>query len=528
MAITFNPRSRRWVWIGTLVYLLVLCKLSDTVFLGLPLTYDEHQYRAQAHLFNEGRLTFERQGLPTSLLPAHTVYSSNTYTSKYPPGTSLLLSLGILFGGIQYINPLLTTLTLLLLHFLFKRLFRHSIANWGTLLVGSAPYFWSYSGSFMSQSASLFASTLTMYFLLCTLPIRLPNSGLFLSHFFATIVRPFDACLMATSTCYLLLMRRKTALGISVVAGIVVASLVLSALNYSAIGYAKPVLYAFVFPVFGLFQGEFSPVGFFWWYIDGLQYRTWPNIYLWTFVYAGVVFPLLACLGFLVRKRALDQTVRRYLVFTFVSILFGYSLTPFLGWPLYGARYLYSAVGVVSIFYVAAISWISAYCRLRRWTKAFTVFLVLMFAWNIYTSVSKGNEFRLRALSAESLLKSFYAACPDKSIAYINLGPALDRYFLHNQLFHPLVYADGRNPFPTYSGKKRILTTVASQKDIANLPEHLSSYTRCIPDSLATSHVMNWLKRIESSPFFVGYEGEERRYPPKRSASAPLANSVPR
>ena len=63
-----------------------------------PLAHDEYSYLLAAYTFAEGRLTNPPPALPEFFEAPH-VLVVPTYTSKYPPGQSLFLALGIVVGG---------------------------------------------------------------------------------------------------------------------------------------------------------------------------------------------------------------------------------------------------------------------------------------------------------------------------------------------------------------------------------------------------------------------------------------------
>ena len=107
--------------LAALVAIAVPLFLSAHFLGGEPLTNDGVAYQFQAELFAGGEVHRDVHGQGQSF-PARQILPGNLATSKYPPGHSLVLAPGFLFGAKRLMPGLLAGLTVFLTWLLARRL----------------------------------------------------------------------------------------------------------------------------------------------------------------------------------------------------------------------------------------------------------------------------------------------------------------------------------------------------------------------------------------------------------------------
>ena len=175
-------------------------------FEGLPHVEDELAYILQARGFAQGAASFEappeaaRAALDYYLLEV----SDGRWFVTTPPGWTLVLALGEVTGLSLLINPLLSALSVLLLHGLLRRTGDADTAYWATLFFATSPWLIAMGGSLMNHSLSLMLALLAWW--LVSLPAATRGramayalgAGLALGWLFAT--RQLEGVLVGVAT----------------------------------------------------------------------------------------------------------------------------------------------------------------------------------------------------------------------------------------------------------------------------------------------------------------------------------------
>ena len=148
--------------------LLLLClgatgTIAYVVLNNIPHVPDSIAQLFHAKIFAMGKLT--------APLPAHKeffdfmfIINEGRWYSQYPPGHSLLLSVGLLFKAPWLVGPVLSTLSLFIFYHLLKELYGdHKTTYLGTLLLLCSPFFLFMSSSHMNHTSTMFCVLLFLY-----------------------------------------------------------------------------------------------------------------------------------------------------------------------------------------------------------------------------------------------------------------------------------------------------------------------------------------------------------------------------
>jgi hypothetical protein len=195
--------SRRYLWHAAL---LLICTtaffLSGLVSLGIferiPHVEDEAAYLFQAQVFAQGHLSVPTPPSPESYWSPFVLDYGGQRFSKYPPGYSLLLSLGVRAGKPWIVNALLGSLALWFIAQLGRAIYSPTTGLLAAALGLTCPVFLAMSASLLSHPTSLFFTTLFLWSLarLIQKPTDRPRrfsvvAGLALGYL--VITRPYDA-----------------------------------------------------------------------------------------------------------------------------------------------------------------------------------------------------------------------------------------------------------------------------------------------------------------------------------------------
>lgn len=139
--------------------------VSEEVFERLPHLEDELAYLYQARVFAGGNLVVESPQPANAYWQPFVVDSSETNNrfSKYTPGWSALLAIGVLFGYEQIINIFLSALTVALVYRLGREIFNPDVGLIAALLTAFSPMALLLNGTLMSHTSGLFFTTLFIY-----------------------------------------------------------------------------------------------------------------------------------------------------------------------------------------------------------------------------------------------------------------------------------------------------------------------------------------------------------------------------
>jgi hypothetical protein len=185
--------------VGTALFVFVICNLvSWFVFHHIPHIQDTVAQVFQARLFAHGRLFLSSPPYPEFFDSKH-VLNNGRWFCQYPPGHPAILTLGVLTGMPWLVNPVMGTLTVVVIYYLGREIYDEPTARLGTLLAAFSPFLVFMSAEFMNHSSALLFAALFMLFFARSVRARgIANpvlAGLCLG--VVTDIRPFTALLIA-------------------------------------------------------------------------------------------------------------------------------------------------------------------------------------------------------------------------------------------------------------------------------------------------------------------------------------------
>ena len=234
-----------------IISLLTTGIIAYTVLDHIPHVQDSIAQLFQAKIFKMGNLY--------APLPPHkeffdysNVINDNKWYSQYPPGHSLLLTLGLFLGVPWLIGPLLGTLSLLIFFLIVKTAYRDQrLLYLSCSLLFFSPFFLFMSSNFMNHSSTMFFILLFLY---CYLRMSSSHScvhAIFsgLSLGYAINIRPLTAAAISTPfICYLLIWTyKKKEINIKKLLSFLIAlsSMVFLLLLYNYLTNGNPFLFGY-------------------------------------------------------------------------------------------------------------------------------------------------------------------------------------------------------------------------------------------------------------------------------------------
>ena len=152
--------SRAIVLVGVgLINLVLSLFVHWAVLKGFPNSGDEYSYLLGAELLAGGRLSAPPSPEPRAAFRLNQTLNDDRFFSKYPPGWPAVLAAGVRLGVPWLVNPIVGTLTLLLLYRLASRHFSARIATYALVSLCASPYFVFMSASYFSQPVALLWAT---------------------------------------------------------------------------------------------------------------------------------------------------------------------------------------------------------------------------------------------------------------------------------------------------------------------------------------------------------------------------------
>ncbi len=356
-------------WFTAAAAFIVLCTATLTITLNHPLAGDEHIALFQARAFAAGHLTgrFPRD-MVSHLIPAlyqqHWLITTDDgrVASTYWPGYSLILAPFTLIGTPWACNPLLASLSLVLLSKTATKLTSDPRAGgWAILFALASPGFAGMAISYFSMTAHLFLNLLFAWLLLERTRARLVAAGV-VGSVALVLSNPVPHILFALP--WVLWIDRQPggrrqllALG----AGYAPLSLLLGlgwwlflrhlqgntgALPYLPDGNLLHRLGNWIWYLLLEFRNVFAVPG-----SDTLSKRIGEQVRLWSWAVPGL--PLLALAGWWILGRRVVEL--RLFAYSLVTTLLGYLCVSFdqgYGW---GARYVHPAWSALPILASAAM-----------------------------------------------------------------------------------------------------------------------------------------------------------------------------
>ncbi|KAA0221967.1 hypothetical protein EDS67_27580 [candidate division KSB1 bacterium] len=144
-----------------LIFFTLTNLASYFLFEHIPHVMDSIAQVFHAKIFALGKLTVpspvHREFFDLkNLYDQSTIINNGKWYSQYPPGHSFLLMLGVLFDAPWIINPLLGSLTIVMLYFLGKELYGEKTARLTAVLGVLSPFIFFMSSEFMNHASTLF------------------------------------------------------------------------------------------------------------------------------------------------------------------------------------------------------------------------------------------------------------------------------------------------------------------------------------------------------------------------------------
>ena len=403
---------------------ITLALIAYFPFNNHPYSMDEYNYLYQAKIFSQGKLFIETSEIFRPFKETYMILKDHKLFSKYPPGFPLVLSIGVLLNITGLINPLIATVTLIVLYLFVKSLLGPKYGLLSVILMSTTPYFLGYSASYYSHPTSLLLTTLIFFsvrkYELTSKDIYLFLLGIFSGYAFLT--RPLDSfCVVVPSYLYLLYLLykkkdlKKASYAISTF--IILFALFLT-YNYILIEKITIATYPIV-------AGEFRVVdphtaGFF----ENLKsisisyirngVHCIPRLLLkYLLIYAAIFVPVFAVFGMFKFK----SKWKWVLVLNFLMLILFYNFHRGLGWPLYGARYYYS--GFVSLVILATIFF---KYLIEKFQNRSRIFYLLMFVLCVHVvfSVIAINEYSYRFKTKLAIIEDIASQCQDNSIVVLD------------------------------------------------------------------------------------------------------------
>lgn len=132
--------------------------VASNIYQHLPHVEDEFAYIWQAQVFAKGQAYLPSPIHPDQFVVPFVIDYNGLRFSKYPPGWSLLLSIGVFTGLTTWVNPILAGIAIWLNYRLAQKIFNNKIALLASFLLFTSPFFQLNSGALLSHPFSLVLS----------------------------------------------------------------------------------------------------------------------------------------------------------------------------------------------------------------------------------------------------------------------------------------------------------------------------------------------------------------------------------
>ncbi|MCM8776113.1 MAG: glycosyltransferase family 39 protein [Candidatus Omnitrophica bacterium] len=337
---TLAAHSKVFMIILCLIFMTLLSFYAVSILECFPNSADEYAYLFQAQTYQEGRLW-------NPLHPKHDFFNfdyiygkDGKWVSNYLPGWPLLLTAGMILKiPLCLINPILGTLSLIVLFLTARRLYGRGIAVVSVLLFAFSPFFIFNSASYFTHTLCalliLLASFLTRTYLDQPKKRYALLSGIFMG--WAAITRSYTAALcLWPLLIYAVLKKKKEAIPYLVLTFMGAAPLLLLNFYFNYRITGNPFLYPvhWYYPDFKIFgfdeaypwQRALSKTCF---WFELLVFWSGPSI-LFVYIY------FLAAAVLKQRPLSINDLI-------FLSLIIGYAWFRDFGGNQYGPRYYYEA-----------------------------------------------------------------------------------------------------------------------------------------------------------------------------------------
>jgi hypothetical protein len=190
----------RFVLAISTAVLLLVGSLSYFVYQSHPHIPDETQYLFQAKYMAAGQLTVSPPAVPEAFSMYMVPYLDNRWYGIFPPAFPAVLAFGVLMGVVWLVNPLLSSICILLAYLFFLSMYSRPFARVGVVLLAGSPWFIFMGMSLMSHmltlTCSLAAALLTSRSIKSRRLVLSLFAGVFVG--ITSLVRPLDGAILAT------------------------------------------------------------------------------------------------------------------------------------------------------------------------------------------------------------------------------------------------------------------------------------------------------------------------------------------
>jgi len=472
-------KSKTVLAIFLILIFSVLGFIAYFPFHNYPYCLDEYNYLYQAKIFSQGKLFIEVPEYFEPFREQYMILKDNKLFSKYPPGFPLILSLGVLLNFTGLINPLIATITLVILYYFVKSFLGPKYGLLSIILMSTTPYFMGYSASYFSQPTALLLTTLTFFLVrkyeITSKDIYLPLLGL--SSGYLLLTRPLDSfCVLVPSYLYLtyILYKKKNLVKASYfILTFVIVFVIFLNYNYFLTGNLSLATYPIVSGEFritdphakGLFQNLISvSKGYI---LNGFE--NIPKLLVrYLLIPSALFIPIFAIFGFFKFK----SKWKWVLLLNFLMLIFLYNFHYGYGWPQYGARYYYS--GFISLVIPATITFKHLIKLLKNKKLIFYLLTLVLFTHFVFSLIAiRQYSYRFKIMMA--IDEDIKNNCQDNSIVILNTKVLKRDKPKCMRRVNFLALGDAkRNPFMNTS---RLITINDGHLDLYQIKSHFPNHS---------------------------------------------------
>ncbi|MBI2618875.1 MAG: glycosyltransferase family 39 protein [Ignavibacteriales bacterium] len=436
------------------IHFLLSNWISLSVFDGVPHVQDSIAQFFQAKIFASGYLTAPAPPHPEFFEFLQIIIRDRWY-SMYPPGHSLLLTVGVIAGIPWIVNPLFGTLTVVMLYLLGRELYGETVGRLSALLGLCSPFLVFMSSEYMNHTPALFFFLLFLLFFARAFRTKRTRDGMLSGAALGMLclIRPYSAAALALPflVAGFLWLRRDLASLWRPSSAFVVsfAGFIVLLLLYNELTNGHPFVFGFqvrwgeqVNPGFGEVNAGQSHTpwrGF----LQTLNNLIGLNKYLFEWPIPSLVFVLLLFFGN--RKSPWDILC----VGALGSVAFAYFFYWFQDW-CFGPRFLFEAGGLMILLTARGIEQLpsffreSAFSARRIRMVSFATVAVLFLsghAFNIPPHIRfyQNNYWGVDGEMAETAKK----INDEKALVFVSSSYE-SVFFLNNPFLHGVVYARDR------------------------------------------------------------------------------------
>lgn len=425
--------SVRNIVILSLLFFIVSNLVGAFILFHFPNSGDEYAYYFQAQIFAAGKY-FAPAPPSDKLITDKMILYDGKWFVQYPPGWPAFLSIGFLIGMPWIINPIFSTITLLVLYSISKEMYDDNVALKSVFLLTISPFFILTSASYFSHPIALFFSSLFLYFFF---QARKTSSTEYyhmlgiLSLVILAYIRTYTAFLFLIPYFGYLIARReiKNLVIVLIVGSIAIIPLFL----YNSILTGNPISLGYQIydpsdrPGFGV--GGYTPS-----MIPGKALRLLFEFCI--FFPAIILIPL-----YLFHSDFYKKQENIFLLLIFVSVFIGFLLYKGTGGDRFGPRYLYETLSCITPLFTGGLNSLS---KLRNPIKGLkitlpVVFLTSLILFSVGSFIDRSVYYSNYINDRKQIFDIIEQETPMNSIIFIaddNLpAPFYAKFFCRNDPF---------------------------------------------------------------------------------------------